>query len=209
MERYRQNQPRVTPISHNNSSENVSEVGSSQSSSTPPAHEEPKKHSGGFFPVDPSASVKVLIVALIIASVTVTIALGGSLVKSLTRDDENTSYVKSQQYQAVFLDNGQVYFGKIVTIDEKYVQLSDIYYLQVEKQVQPEQKKEGEQSNSESSNTDQSGDPKISLAKLGKELHGPEDVMYIRSDKIVFWENLKDEGQVTSAINEYKKSQGQ
>src|SRR4051812_40306484 len=41
---------------------------------------------------------------------------------------------KSGTYQAVFLTNGQVYFGKISEVHGDYVGLSDIYYLQVVQQ---------------------------------------------------------------------------
>src|SRR5690349_15379852 len=34
-------------------------------------------------------------------------------------------------YQAVFLTNGQVYFGKLTHVGEQYATLEDIYYLQV------------------------------------------------------------------------------
>ena len=30
--------------------------------------------------------------------------------------------------------------------------------------------------------------------------------MYIARDKVLFWENLKDDGQVVKAITEYKKN---
>jgi hypothetical protein len=43
----------------------------------------------------------------------------------------------------------------------------------------------------------------ISLVKLGCELHGPEDEMLINRSQIVFWENLKEDGQVTQAVAEY------
>lgn len=206
MERYRQNQQRVTPTSHTSSADNNSDAGA-PIINTSPTKEPSAKHSSGFFPVNPSASVKMLIVALIIASFTVTVALGGSLVKSLTGSDaSNTNYVNAQKYQAVFLDNGQVYFGKILTMDNEYIKLSNIYYLQVEQQVQPEQQKED--AKPETANNAEGEKPKISLARLGKELHGPEDEMFIRKDKVVFWENLKDEGQVVTAIKEYEKTQG-
>jgi hypothetical protein len=99
--------------------------------------------------------------------------------------------VKSKQYQAVFLTNGQVYFGKLTRTDSSYVKLTDIYYLQVQQQVQPK-----DQSQSQS--------PQVSLAKLGGELHGPEDIMYISRQQVLFWENLKDDGKVTTAIKSYK-----
>lgn len=100
--------------------------------------------------------------------------------------------VKSGQYQAVFLTNGQVYFGKLTNISDRYVKLSDIYYLQVQQSVQPAESKNGEQ-------------PKVSLAKLGSELHGPEDEMQISRDQVLFWENLKDNSKVVSAIKENQK----
>lgn len=99
--------------------------------------------------------------------------------------------VKGKQYQAVFLTNGQVYFGKVSKVDSSYVKLSDIYYLQVQQQVQPQDKNAQQQ-------------PQVSLAKLGGELHGPEDSMYISRSQVLFWENLKDDGKVTKAIKDYK-----
>jgi hypothetical protein len=71
--------------------------------------------------------------------------------------------------------------------------LSDIYYLRVNQQVQPNQ------ANNQQAQND------ISLVKLGCELHGPQDEMLINRDQIIFWENLKDDGQVAKAVAEYKK----
>jgi len=92
------------------------------------------------------------------------------------------------KYQAVFLTNGQVYFGKVTNMGAKTVTLEDIYYLQVQ-QVQPQSK-------------DQQG--KLTLIKLGNELHGPEDKMTINVDQVLFWENLKDNGKVVEAIKRYQ-----
>jgi hypothetical protein len=93
-------------------------------------------------------------------------------------------------YQAVFLSNGQVYFGKVSSTTSSDLVLEDIYYLQVEGQIQPEQ--QGTQQ------------PKLSLVKLGNELHGPQDKMIINRDHVLFWENLKDDGKVVSAIKDHK-----
>jgi hypothetical protein len=131
----------------------------------------------------------VLMVLLIIASIVVIAYLGTRLLGA-----SNTgSAIKSKQYQALFLTNGQVYFGHIKNVDSSYVKLNDIYYLQVQQQVQPDQNK---------SNTSQQ--PNVSLAKLGSELHGPEDVMYVSRDQVLFWENLKDDGKVAQAIKDYQ-----
>lgn len=101
--------------------------------------------------------------------------------------------VKSSGFQAVFLTNGQVYFGHLKDAGTKMPRLTDIYYLQSNQQNNP-------QSGSKEA-------PQLSLVKLGKELHGPEDSMTIKSDQILFWENMKNDSKVVQAIqqNEAKK----
>lgn len=98
--------------------------------------------------------------------------------------------VRKDGFQAVFFTDEEVYFGKLS--DGKLpgqVKLENIYYLQTGKY-------------SQSSGTTSSD---ASLAKLGAELHGPEDVMYITRDQIKFWENIKEDSQVTKAIREYER----
>lgn len=123
--------------------------------------------------------------------VLVLLALGAWMAWSKMGGDAG---VKAGQYQAVFLTNGQVYFGKVSDINGDYVKLSDIYYLQVQQSVQPDDKSKA--------STDQS---QVSLAKLGSELHGPEDSMHISRQQVLFWENLKNDGKVVQAINGYKQ----
>ena len=127
---------------------------------------------------------------IIIASILVVLAIAGSAFSNGTSSSA-MSLVKSDQYQAVFLSNGQVYFGKITGSDSQTLILEDIFYLQVEQQLQPEQA------------DSQDGSPQVSLAKLGNELHGPEDQMFISMKEVVFWENLRDDGDVVTAINQF------
>ena len=103
-------------------------------------------------------------------------------------------FIKTDKYQAIFLNdaNGQVYFGRLGIVNDKFYSLTDIFYVRVQ-QVQPSEENQNAQQN-------------ISLAKLGNELHGPEDAMFIARDKVLFWENLKDDGQVVKAIKEYLKN---
>ncbi|MDO8507798.1 MAG: hypothetical protein Q7S53_04515 [bacterium] len=98
------------------------------------------------------------------------------------------------KYQAVFLTNGQVYFGKLKDDDGNYVKLTDIYYLQSKDQsVQPKDAAAADQSN-------------LTLIKLGKELHAPADEMNISRQQVLFWENINEDGKVFQAIKEYKAS---
>ena len=126
--------------------------------------------------------IGIIIVALVVAAaVFVGLRYAGAIPGSAT---------KTAGYQAVFLTNGQVYFGKIASMTAQEVTIEDIYYLQVEGQIQPEQ--QGTQQ------------PKLSLVKLGNELHGPQDKMIINRDQVLFWENLKDDGKVVTAIKDHK-----
>jgi hypothetical protein len=131
---------------------------------------------------------KVWIVVIIVVAVAILGAVGMWAYNTFTSPDG----IKKNQYQAIFLTNGQVYFGKLGSVNDKYIDLTDIYYLQVQQSVQPTDR------------TNSNSDPQVSLAKLGSELHGPEDQMHISRDQVLFWENLKDNGKVVDAI---KKNQ--
>lgn len=96
------------------------------------------------------------------------------------------------EWQAVFLTNNQVYFGHLKNYNKGYAILKDIYYLRV---TDPLQQGSPPQP------------PSINLVKLGGELHGPTDTMYIPKDKIMFWENLKADSQVAQAISNFLKQQ--
>ncbi|OGY50625.1 MAG: hypothetical protein A2951_01920 [Candidatus Buchananbacteria bacterium RIFCSPLOWO2_01_FULL_56_15] len=106
------------------------------------------------------------------------------------------------QWQAVFLTNGQVYFGKISKINNDYIWLHDIYYLQVV--TQPLQRsQEGDTA------APQQQEQRLTLIKLGNELHGPRDEMIINRDQMVLLEDLKDDSRVVQAINDYVNGQQQ
>lgn len=133
-------------------------------------------------------------VLLIALAVLITIVLGAWIMRG--SGNSLSSAVKNDKYQAVFLDSqdGQVYFGKLESYNGEYYRLSDIYYVRVENKIQPE-----------GAQTVNQPEQSISLAKLGNELHGPEDEMFIARDRVLFWENLKEDGQVVKAIREYQK----
>jgi hypothetical protein len=135
-------------------------------------------------------SLTTVTVALIIciALLILSIALYVGIAKP---SNSQSKYVDSGKMQAVFLNGGQVYFGKISTINSSYMRITDIYYLRVNQQVQP--------------NGSTSGNQDISLVKLGCELHGPQDSMVVNQQQVIFWENLKSDGQVAKAVADYRK----
>lgn len=82
-------------------------------------------------------------------------------------------------YQAVFLTNGQVYFGKLTANRTQYV-LRDVFYIQA---FDPRK-----------TNTE------IKLVKFGDELHGPEDEMVLERSQVGIWENLRLDSRVLQGI---------
>jgi hypothetical protein len=105
--------------------------------------------------------------------------------------DNEDNYVNTSKLQAVFLQTGQVYFGNIKVLNDKYAVLTNIYYLQT--------------SGSGSSTSSTSSNTNVSLVKLGCELHMPYDQMVINQDQITFWENLQSDGQVAKAVATFER----
>ncbi len=106
----------------------------------------------------------------------------------------------SKGWQAIFLSNGQVYFGKVDKVSDRELVLTDIYYLQVvTKPLQQSQ---------DAPTVDQTqSQQELTLAKLGNELHGPKDRMVINRDQILLTEELKEDSKVVTAITAYVTEQ--
>lgn len=135
----------------------------------------------------PGVFGKLLVLSLIVVSIAVTAFVGYAIVNGVG----SQNLVDKDNYQAVFLSDGQIYFGHLSDVDQSYSRLESIFYLQVQNANQVQQ------AGSEAQQ------PSITLVKLGNEIHGPIDQMVINSDQILFWENLKDDGQVAEAIARY------
>ncbi|MCD6471007.1 hypothetical protein J7K86_00530 [bacterium] len=98
---------------------------------------------------------------------------------------QNVKLAEKGRIQAVFLVNGQVYFGHIVKQTRNWIILRDVYYLQ----IQQLSTKEGEKPKSQPT-----------LVKLGNELHKPTSEMKINRDQILFVENLKSDSPISETI---------
>lgn len=116
----------------------------------------------------------------------------------LMRSNESSSSVfqpQADKYYSVFLNNDQVYFGKVGKTDDKYLQLTSVYYLSATERIQPLIKEEDQ---------DTESTPKFTLIKLGRELHDPIDEMIIGLDQILFIEQLQDNSRIIQAIDTAK-----
>ena len=125
--------------------------------------------------------VALLIIAAIVVAAVVAMRTGNLGGLALPGVSGNTS-----GYQAVFLTNNQVYFGKITGMNSQFPTLRDIYYLQVNRT-------DGAQIRAED----------VNLVKLGNELHGPTDEMRINRDHILLVEDLKSDSGVVDAIKRF------
>lgn len=144
----------------------------------------------------PTGNPNKLRLALISGAIALLIGLLSLLGWFIYRSSTAAS-IDSSRYQAVFFTNGQVYFGKLKSVNSGYMRLTDIYYLQA--QSTENQSENPQETSSKSSD--------VQLIKLGNEVHGPEDEMIISKDQILFFENLKKDGKVTDSISKYQSQQ--
>ncbi|HET9721585.1 MAG TPA: hypothetical protein VFP32_00960 [Candidatus Saccharimonadales bacterium] len=119
----------------------------------------------------------------------------GWLIFANSSSTSESDQIKSDKYQAVFLNGGATsgsvayttYFGHISKLNNNYFVLKDIYYLTT------------------SNSTDQS-QATPQLTKLGcQQLHSPYDEMVINRSQVAFWENLQDNGKVVQAIKQFQQ----
>lgn len=132
-----------------------------------------------------------MIIGLILGFVLLAAGIGGYWF--LSRSQLSTQ-IDSGKYQAVFLSSGQVYFGKLTTVDRQYLKLSGVFYIQSQ---QDSASDEDQITTQESTG--------MQLIKLGEEVHGPEDTMVINRDQMLFFENLKSDGKVTQLIRQHSQ----
>lgn len=106
------------------------------------------------------------------------------------------SAIDTDKYQAVFLSNGQVYFGKMSFVNSEYVELSNVYYLerQATSGASTEADKEATPTTDDNNN--------FQLLKYSDVLYGSEDKMVISKSDMIRFENLKNDGVVARAIKD-------
>ena len=113
--------------------------------------------------------------------------------------------VKASGYQAVFLTNNQVYFGKLTNYGTANPVLREVYYLRSGQSLQ--QAAPTGELNSEVK-VDSAGKnalvSDLTLIKLGNELHGPMDLLKLNATQILFVEDLGSTSRVVKAIEEYR-----
>lgn len=101
--------------------------------------------------------------------------------------------IDPEKYQAVYLTDGNYYYGKLTDKNDEYFQLTDVYYL-----TQGQAGTESEGGAGEST--------KLELVTLSSMVHSPENQMTILKDHVVFFENIKSDGDVAKIIQDIKNT---
>jgi len=127
-----------------------------------------------------------------IVLVVIIIAIVGWMVWS--KSNNGATGIDSSRYQAVFMSNGQIYFGKLSAFNDNSFKITHIYYPQA-------QATDG--TDTETTSTDQQSS--IQLFRVTDGVHGPEDQMIIMKDQILYYENLQSNSKVTQLIEQNEK----
>jgi len=142
---------------------------------------------------NPKKNKKARPVAILVIVIIVVVVIGFFVTRFFGQG--GLSLGTGSSYQAVFLINGQVYFGRVVKQNNDTVVLKNIYYLRATAPLQQSEEGAAQGSN------------ELSLIKLGNELHGPTDEMRIVRNNVMLIEDLKDDSKVTTAIEDYIRDQ--
>jgi hypothetical protein len=165
-----------------------SEANINSNQSRPMMHSAKKRMSGDW------ANHKTFRAVQALLSLCVLVVIVGLLVFLAFNDSSSSSessYVKTNKLQAVFLNTGQVYFGTIKTLNTNFLTLTNVFYLQT---------------NSSSSTTSTAtSNTSVTLVKLGCEIHAPLDQMIVNKASVTFWENLSPTGEVAKAVGTWEK----
>lgn len=102
------------------------------------------------------------------------------------------SKIARTKMQAVFLSNGQIYFGRLSHYGIGYWRLDNAHYLQVSKTpVVP---------SADAKENVPPQETRTTLMKLSDDMHRPEDALFIPASHILFWQNLQSDSPVARAI---------
>lgn len=96
--------------------------------------------------------------------------------------------IDGDRTQAVFLNNGLIYFGHLKNVNRSYLALENGYYI-IQNQADPKQQQQ----------------PNFTLVKIEDEVYKPDSIMYIAKAQISFWENLADDSPVIKTIKQAGK----
>lgn len=94
--------------------------------------------------------------------------------------------INTSTYQVVYLSSGQAYFGRLQNTGGEYLELKNPYVVQDVQQPTDEKSAQPNQT---------------TLVKVRDQVYGPDDSMALRSENVLFWQNLREDSKVAQAID--------
>jgi len=92
--------------------------------------------------------------------------------------------VYTNNWYAIYLDNGQVLYGQIEGLNRNTMKLTNIYYIQ---------------------SIEVDGKTTNNLTRRGvNEISGPENYLFVNRDHVTYWEQVGENSQVMNIINQQK-----
>ncbi|MFA6307762.1 MAG: hypothetical protein WCS88_00950 [Patescibacteria group bacterium] len=108
-----------------------------------------------------------------------------------------SSFEKDNKFKAIYLENGQTYYAKIVKEDALNIYLDEVYYIQMEQQTISAEEEGAEAQVIEVP----------VLIKRGQELTRPEGAIQINRSKLVATEDIGADSQILIEINRLNQAQ--
>ncbi len=137
---------------------------------------------------------RVWTIALVILALLVGI-FGGYTVSNVIGG--GAAAIDANKYQAVYLMNGQLYFGKLSELNSTHLKLTNVYYLQSNASQEAEESKGSVNSNANTASNFQ-------LIKLSGAIYGPSDEMVISKDQVLYYQNLNADSKASQLIESDK-----
>lgn len=98
------------------------------------------------------------------------------------------SGIDTDAYQAVFLADDRVYFGKLTILNDDQYRLTDVYYIEPVDETASEEVTSDDQ-------------PTTRLLELINAVYGPQDEMIITKDQVAHFQNLREDSTVSRLIS--------
>lgn len=131
----------------------------------------------------PRAAMRRVLISLGVVVLIIVVALiAAAIARATTTSNPLASGINHTQYQAVFLTNGQVFFGRLTVPGGDYYDLRHVYYLA-------------------SRSGTRTGQGSLTIQKLTNDVHGPEDLVILNRSQVLYVENLNPNGRAAQILS--------
>jgi hypothetical protein len=125
-------------------------------------------------------------IGALIAALLAGLLIGGAVVAFITKPDAGFGGgIDKTRYQAVILTNDKVYFGQLESVSDEFFQLHSAFFLRETRDTAD-------------------ANPVRALLPVNREIHEPDNTMFIRKAQVVLVENLAKDSPILSEIKRQK-----